>query len=114
MSQNSGPFLVSSHGHPAFNPRAVPPPPPSSSSTISSSKRNSNGLMSGTNAGNPSINSNMAVGSSPSQMRSGGSMGPMKPGTGSLGPMEKSNSMPYPSRYNRKAWPIARSINGKY
>ena len=40
-------------------------------------------------------------------------MGPMKPGSGGMVPMDKSNSMPYPSRYGgRKAWPMTRSIHG--
>ena len=104
MSQNSGPFLASSHGHPGFNPR-----PP----TSASSKRISNGLMSSPNPGNPSMGPNMALSSSPSPMRPGGSMGPMKPGSMSMGPMDKSNSMPYNNRYSRKPWPVTRSMHEK-
>jgi hypothetical protein len=99
MSQNSGPFLVSSHGHPGFNP--------------SSSKRISNGLMPGTSPGNTSIGPNMVLSSSPSPMRPGVSMGSMKPGSVSMGPMDKSNPMSYSNRYSRKPWPIPRSIHGK-
>jgi hypothetical protein len=106
MSQNSGPFLVSSHGHPGFNPRA-----PSSSS----SKRISNGLMTSSSPGNPPIGPNMALSSSPSPMRPVGSMVPMKPGSMGMNPMDKSNSMTYSysNRYSRKPWPVTRSMNGK-
>lgn len=107
MSQNSGPFLVSSHGHPGFNPR----PPPSSSS--SSSKRISNGLMTSSSPGNTSMGPNMGLSSSPSSMRPGGPMGPMKPGSMSMGPMDKSNQMSYSNRYSRKPWPVTRSMHGK-
>jgi hypothetical protein len=105
MSQNSGPFLVSSHSHPGFNPR-----PPSSVP----SKRISNGLMSGSSPGNTSMGPNMGLSSSPAPMRSGGSMGPMKPSSVGMGPpMDKSNSMSYSNRYSRKPWPVPRSIHGK-
>ncbi len=105
MSQNSGPFLVSSHGHPGFNPR------PSSSSS-SSSKRISNGLMTGSSPGSTSMGPNMGLSSSP--MRPAGSMGVMKPGSVSMGPMDKSNTMSYSNRYSRKPWPMPpRSIHGK-
>jgi hypothetical protein len=109
MSQNSGPFLASSHGHPTFNPRL-----PSSSSP--SLKRPANGPMSigiG-NSPNTSIGPNMNVSPSPSLMRPSNSMGPMKPGTIGMNPMEKSNSMPYSNRYTRKPWPMTRSIHGIY
>ena len=110
MSQNSGQFLVSSHGHPGFNPR----PPLSGAATGSaSSKRMSNGIMPGTSPGNTSMGPNMGLSSSPSSMRSAGSMGAMKPGGVGMGPMDKSNSMPYPNRYSRKPWPMARSMHGK-
>ncbi len=47
MSQNSGPFLVSSHGHPAFNPRLSSP----------SLKRTGNGSLPIGNSPNTSIGS---------------------------------------------------------
>jgi hypothetical protein len=110
MSQNSGPFLVSSHGHPSFNPRLP------SSSISPSLKRPGNGPMSMSigNLPNTSIGSNMNVSPSPSSMRPSNSMGPLKPGTVGMNPMDKSNSMPYSSRYTRKAWPMTRSIHGIY
>ncbi|CAF4598514.1 unnamed protein product, partial [Rotaria socialis] len=115
MSQNSGPFLVSSHGHPGFNPRPPPPPPPPPQPPSSSgpSKRISNGLMTGSSPGNPSMGPNMGLTSSPSPMRSAGSMGPMKPGSMGMSPMDKSNSMSYSNRYSRKPWPMSRSIHDK-
>lgn len=116
MSQNSGPFLVSSYAHPGFNPRAAAPPPPSAQSPVVAggpSKRMSNGMMVAPNPGSPAMASNMPINASPSPMRPGQSMGPMKPGGPPLGPIDKSNSMPYSSRYSRKAWPMTRSINGK-
>ncbi|CAF1365338.1 unnamed protein product [Adineta steineri] len=110
MSQNSGPFLVSSHGHPGFNPR---PPPSSSTASSTSSKRISNGLMTGPSPGNTSMGPNMGLSSSPSPMRSAASMGPMKPGSVGMASMDKSNSMPYSNRYSRKPWSMTRSIHGK-
>lgn len=106
MSQSSGPFLVSSHGHPGFNPRP-------SSSVSSSSKRISNGLMTSASPGNVPMPPNMGLPSSPSTMRPGGPMGQMKPGGMGMSPMDKSNSMPYSSRYSRKPWPMTRSMHGK-
>ncbi|CAF3684085.1 unnamed protein product, partial [Rotaria sp. Silwood1] len=114
MSQNSGPFLVSSHGHPGFNPRPQPPPPPPpppSSSLSSSSKRISNGLIGSSSPGTTSIGPNMGLSSSPSPMRSTGSIGPMKTSGINMGPMDKSNTMPYSNRYSRKAWPMSRNIH---
>ena len=106
MSQSSGPFLVSSHGHPGFNPRP-------SSSASSSSKRISNGLMTSSSPGNPPMPPNMGLPPSPSTMRPAGPMVPMKPGGMGMSPMDKSNSMPYPNRYSRKPWPMTRSMHGK-
>ncbi len=106
MSQNSGPFLVTSHSHPGFNPRPL--------SSSSSSKRISNGLMTSSSPGNTSVGPNMGLSSSPSSMRpGGGSMGPMKPGSMGMSPMDKSNSMSYSNRYSRKPWPVQRSMHGK-
>lgn len=108
MSQNSGPFLASSHGHPSFNPRL-----PSTSSLPPSLKRPANGPMSIGNVSNTSVGSNMNISLSPSSMRPSSSMGPMKPGTVGMNPMDKSNSMPYSSRFPRnKAWPMTRSMHG--
>ena len=107
MAQNTGAFVVSSHGHQTYNPRATVPPP--QAIPTGPSKRMSNGMMPG--PPNPSMPPNM-VHMSPSQMRPMGSMGPMKPGTAGIGPMDKSNSMSYSSRYGRKAWPMSRSMNG--
>jgi hypothetical protein len=103
MSQNSGPFLPSAHGHSSFNPRLPP-----------ASKRISNGPMSVGNSPNTSIGPNMNLSSSsPSSLiRASNSIGPMKPGTVGMNPMDKSNSMPYSSRYTRKGWPMPRSIHG--
>lgn len=112
MSQNSGPFLASSHGHPSFNPRL---PSSSSSSSMSPSlKRPGNSPMSMNNLPNTSIGPNMNVSSTSSSMRPSNSMGPMKPGTAGMNPMDKSNSMPYSARYTRKAWPMTRSMHGIY
>jgi hypothetical protein len=54
----------------------------------------------------------MGLSSSPSPMRPGGSMVPMKPGGVGMSPMDKSNSMSYSNRYSRKPWPMPRSIHG--
>lgn len=110
MSQNTGPFLVSSHGHPGFNPR---PPPTSTLPPSSSSKRMSNGFMSGSSPGNTSLGPNMGLPPSPAAMRPVGSMGPMKTGGVGMSPMDKSNTMSFSNRYSRKAWPMARSVHGK-
>lgn len=112
MSQNSGPFLVSSYSHPGFNPRAAAPAPPSVPSpgvAGGAPKRISNGMMVPPNPGSPA----MPMNASPSPMRPGQAMGPMKPAGPPLGPMDKSNTMPYPSRYGRKVWPVTRSVNGE-
>ncbi|CAF5165187.1 unnamed protein product, partial [Rotaria sp. Silwood1] len=90
-----------------------PPPPPSSSSLSSSSKRISNGLIGSSSPGTTSIGPNMGLSSSPSPMRSTGSIGPMKTSGINMGPMDKSNTMPYSNRYSRKAWPMSRNIHDK-
>ena len=68
--------------------------------------------MPSSNSMNTSMGPNMGLSSSPSSMRPIGSMGPMKPGSGGMVPMDKSNSMPYSSRYSRKPWPMPRGIHG--
>jgi len=65
------------------------------------------------NLPNTSVGPNMNVSSSPSLMRPSNSMGPMKPATVGMNPMDKSNSMPYSNRYSRKPWPVTRSMHGK-
>ena len=67
-------------------------------------------------AGSSPVNTSMGLSSSPSSMRPGGSMNVMKPGSVSMGPMDKSNSMSYSNRYSRKPWPMQqqRSMHGKY
>jgi hypothetical protein len=66
------------------------------------------------NLPNTSLGPNMNVTPSPPMMRPSNSMAPMKPGTVGMNPMDKSNSMPYSSRYTRKVWPMARSFHGIY
>ncbi|CAF1007774.1 unnamed protein product [Rotaria sordida] len=102
------PFLVSSHGPPGFHPRLQ-----SSSSSSPTLKRTINGPLSVSNSPNTSINTNMNVSTSPSLMRSSNSMGTLKSTNVSINPMDKSNTMPYSSRYTRKAWPMSRSIHDK-
>lgn len=104
MSQNSGPFLVSSHGPPGFNPRL----PTSASSPLL--KRPTNGPMPMGNPTNTSMAANMNI--PPASMRTSTSMGTLKSSNVTMNPMDKTNSMPYSSRYTRKPWPISRSING--
>lgn len=112
MSQTTGPYLVSPHVHPGFNQRVAAPSPQQLQPI--SSKRTANGMMPGPNPTNAPMGSNVVMGSSPSPMRAGPPMGPMKPGPVGLGPMDKANTMPYSSRYGRKAWSASRSANGKY
>ncbi|CAF4715646.1 unnamed protein product [Rotaria sp. Silwood1] len=107
MSQNSGPFLVSSHGPPGFHPRL-----PLSSSTPAL-KRTSNGPLSIGNPPNTSINTNMNVSTSSPLMRSSNSMGTLKSTNINMNPLDKSNTMPYSSRYTRKPWPMSRNIHEK-
>ncbi|CAF3195510.1 unnamed protein product [Rotaria sp. Silwood2] len=107
MSQNSGPFLVSSHGPPGFHPRL---PSSSSSPTL---KRTSNGPLSIGNSPNTSMSTNLNVSTPPSLIRSSNSMGTLKSTNVNMNPMDKSNSMPYTSRYTRKAWPMSRNIHDK-
>lgn len=106
MSQNSGSFLVPSHGHASFNPRMP------SSSMSPSLKRPGNGPMSLGNVPNPSLGPNMNVPPSNATMRPSNSMGPLKPPAIPMNSMEKSNSMPYSSRYPRKTWLTSRSMHG--
>ncbi|CAM4762205.1 unnamed protein product [Rotaria magnacalcarata] len=105
MAQNAGPFLASPHVPPGFNARL----PTSTSSPLL--KRTTNGPVSIGNPPNTSMGSNMNV--PPSSMRSSNSMGTLKSSSISMNPMDKSNPMPYSSRYTRKAWPMSRNINDK-
>ncbi|CAF3512088.1 unnamed protein product [Adineta steineri] len=105
MSQNSGPFLVSSHGHPAYNPRL-----PSSSS----SKRIGSSPISTSHSSSTSTGSNMNIPSIHPTMRSNNSMGSMKSSPINMNPLDKSNSLPYSSRYNtRKTWSMPRNFHDK-
>jgi hypothetical protein len=69
--------------------------------------------MTSSSPGNTSMAPHMGLSPSPSPMRPSGSMIPMKPGSMSMGPMDKSNTMSYSNRYSRKPWPVSRSMNGK-